>query len=401
MTLLLKLSLAPLLVVASSLAGRRWGAQVSGVLVALPIVAGPILLITCLDHGPSFGARAAGSALLGLISLALFVAVFGRAARRLRWPSALGLAWAACLAADVVLARLTVPPLLAAPLVLASAWLAARALPPPEHAPAGASPDLASAGASPDVAVAGATRDVVVAGASPDVAVAGATRDVVVAGASPDVAVAGASPDVAVAGATPDLASAGASPDVAVAGATPDVAVAGASPDVAVAESSSAPAVSREPSPALVSAAIDGTSGSAGAVAVADGSAAESAVPVVRRPPWWDLPARAVATAVLVLTVTGAAEAIGPAATGVLAPFPIATSVVAAFALARDGAGGAVRMLRGVPGGLVGFTVFCLAVALLVERAGTYAAFGLALAITLAVQAAALVLAARRRPATA
>ncbi|WP_433203992.1 hypothetical protein ACQP00_35120 [Dactylosporangium sp. CS-047395] len=305
MTLLLKLSLAPLLVVASSLAGRRWGAQVSGVLVALPIVAGPILLITCLDHGPTFGTRAAGASLLGLISLALFVAVFGRAAQRLRWPAALALAWAACLAADVVLARLTVPPLLAAPLVLASAWLAARALPLPEPA------------------------------------------------------------------------------------------------EFEPVESEPAefePALVNEAPTASMAAAMEGTSPES---AVARGPVAESGGAVVRQPPWWDLPARAVATAVLVLTVTGAAEAIGPAATGVLAPFPIATSVVAAFALARDGAGGAVRMLRGVPGGLVGFTVFCLAVALLVERAGTYAAFGLALVITLAVQAAALVFAARRRPATA
>jgi hypothetical protein len=42
---LVKLLLAPALVVASSLAGRRWGARMVGVLVALPLVAGPILAI--------------------------------------------------------------------------------------------------------------------------------------------------------------------------------------------------------------------------------------------------------------------------------------------------------------------------------------------------------------------
>ena len=51
--LALKLLLAPLLVVASSLAGRRWGPQVAGVTVVLPVVAGPILLILYLDHGAS------------------------------------------------------------------------------------------------------------------------------------------------------------------------------------------------------------------------------------------------------------------------------------------------------------------------------------------------------------
>jgi len=71
-TLLLKLVLAPLLVVGSSLAGRRWGPGVTGLLVALPVVAGPILFITYLEHGAPFVARAASASLLGLVSLAVF-----------------------------------------------------------------------------------------------------------------------------------------------------------------------------------------------------------------------------------------------------------------------------------------------------------------------------------------
>ena len=38
--LIVKLALAPLLVVGSSLAGRRWGHEVSGLLVALPLLLG-------------------------------------------------------------------------------------------------------------------------------------------------------------------------------------------------------------------------------------------------------------------------------------------------------------------------------------------------------------------------
>ena len=102
--------------------------------------------------------------------------------------------------------------------------------------------------------------------------------------------------------------------------------------------------------------------------------------------PWWDLPGRALATAGLVVAVTTGAATLGPAMTGVLAPFPIATSVVAAFVHARQGSDGAVRTLRGVPRGLLGFAVFCLLVAVLVERLGTPAAFAVAVATTLAVQ---------------
>ncbi|MEV0569822.1 hypothetical protein [Dactylosporangium sp. NPDC050588] len=104
--------------------------------------------------------------------------------------------------------------------------------------------------------------------------------------------------------------------------------------------------------------------------------------------PWWDLPGRALATAALVVAVTTAADSVGPSLTGVFAPFPIATSVVAAFVLARQGTGGAVETLRGVPRGLLGFAVFCLLVAVLVEHLGTPVTFGVALAATLAVQLA-------------
>jgi hypothetical protein len=129
-TLLLKLLLAPALVVGSSLAGRRWGARMTGVLVGLPIVAGPILLIACLDHGTRFGAAAASSALLGLLTLALFAVVFAWCARRLGWLASLGVSWSACLIADLALARLTVPPVVGFVLVLAAMWAAARAMPP-------------------------------------------------------------------------------------------------------------------------------------------------------------------------------------------------------------------------------------------------------------------------------
>ncbi len=109
-TMVLKLLLAPALVVASSLAGRRWGRQVSGTLVALPIVAGPILLITGLEQGEQFGSRAASAALLGLISLAVFALIFAWSSRHFGWVGALLISWASCLLIDLGLSRLTLDP---------------------------------------------------------------------------------------------------------------------------------------------------------------------------------------------------------------------------------------------------------------------------------------------------
>lgn len=63
------------------MAGRRWGPGVAGTLVALPIVADPILFNTYLEHGSRFVAHAASASLLGLVSLALFALVFARLSR--------------------------------------------------------------------------------------------------------------------------------------------------------------------------------------------------------------------------------------------------------------------------------------------------------------------------------
>jgi hypothetical protein len=59
-------------VVLSSVAARRWGARLGGILVTIPIVAGPILLIIYLQPGGRFAAGAATAATLANVSLAAF-----------------------------------------------------------------------------------------------------------------------------------------------------------------------------------------------------------------------------------------------------------------------------------------------------------------------------------------
>jgi hypothetical protein len=245
-------------VVVSSLAGRRWGPSLAGTLVALPIVAGPILAIAGLEHGQVFAARAASASLLGLVSLALFAVVFAllsRAPRTSHWVVTLLLAWLVCLSADLALSRISVPPVVALGLSFAATTCGARALARAEG------------------------------------------RSEAATGAE----------------------SGGGSP---------------------------------QPSPR----------------------------------PWWDLPARAVATALLVTAVTTAAAHLGPSLTGVLAPFPIGTSVVATFSLVQGGAAVATTTLRGVLRGLWGFAAFCFLVSVLTEPLGTGPAFGIAVVCTLALQ---------------
>lgn len=233
--LLVKLLLAPALVVASTLAGRRWGPRLAGILIVLPVVAGPILLIIYLEQGPTYLAGAATAATLGIVPLALYSVVFVSVARRHGWLVSLLASCGAVLAVDVLLTAVRVPPVAAlglAALALAGAGLLLRRLPITTSLP-----------------------------------------------------------------------------------------------------------------PA---------------------------------PPAWDLPARAVATALLVLLLTGLAERLGPVWTGVLTPFPIALSVVCAFTTAQSGVEGLTALLRGVVPGLNGFALFCCAVAVVTPLLGGPAALVLA-----------------------
>lgn len=75
-TLLAKLTLAPVMVLMATLAGRRWGSRVAGWLSGFPIVAGPVLFFYALEQGPLYAAAAAKSTIEGLISLSVFALVY-------------------------------------------------------------------------------------------------------------------------------------------------------------------------------------------------------------------------------------------------------------------------------------------------------------------------------------
>jgi len=113
-------------------------------------------------------------------------------------------------------------------------------------------------------------------------------------------------------------------------------------------------------------------------------------------PPWWDLPARALAALGLVLTLTAISGALGAHLSGLLAPFPIITSVLAVFTQAHGGFAPLAVLLRNFLIGFYGFAAFCFVLAIALPELSTAAAFGLAVAAALVVQATILTL--RRNP---
>ena len=242
--LAVKLLLAPGFVVGASLTARRFGARVGGLIGGLPVVAGPILLVYALAHGRAFAAAAAAGTLLGVVSLAAFVVVYGRLAGRVFWGASMLAGWLTFALATVAFSVLSVP--------------------------AGAS--LALAGAGLMIGLAWLPRP---------------GRDV--------------------------------------------------------------------------------------------GAAAP--------PPSWDLPLRAGCALALVLALTGVAGWLGPQLSGLLAPFPVITTVLATFTHAQRGTDELLRLLRGMLSGFGAFTLFCFTLAVSLRTLDTAAAFALASGLALLVQA--------------
>jgi hypothetical protein len=242
--LVAKILLSPLCVIAVSLAGRRWGMVVAGVLGGLPVVAGPILLVETLLHGRGFGADAAAGTLLGLAALTAFVVVYGRRAVATGPIVSVLCGWTAFLLGVAVLNPLQPPPELSLILVGAGFALGLRLLPP-----------------------------------------------------------------------------------------------------------------------------------------------SQLLAPPLATPPWWDLPARALAALTLVLALTAVSGALGPHLSGLLAPFPIISSVLAFFTHTHGGSAQVNILLRSFLVGFYGFAAFCFVLALALPAMPTAAAFGLATAAALAVQA--------------
>jgi hypothetical protein len=244
--LAVKALLAPTFVVGASLAARRFGPWIGGVVGGLPVVAGPILLAYALVHGRSFAAQAATGTLLGLLSLTAFVVVYGRLASRFPWFVCMLSGWVAFALVTVGLDGVAVAAGVALALVCVG-FAVGLLLLPARQGPAGGA--------------------------------------------------------------------------------------------------------------------------------------------VTATAPPWDLPVRAGCALGLVLALTTAAGWLGPQLSGLLAPFPVITTVLATFTHSQRGSDEAVRLLRGMLSGFIAFALFCFVLSICLGGMAVAPAFALATVVALAVQA--------------
>jgi hypothetical protein len=126
---LLELVVAPALVGAATLAARRWGEGIGGLVSAFPAIVGPVLLIAAHEHGSAFAAKTASGTLLGLVALSGFALAYGRTALRAGWRASLAAGWVTAAAIAALLGRVDAGPLAGLVAATLSLLVAGRALP--------------------------------------------------------------------------------------------------------------------------------------------------------------------------------------------------------------------------------------------------------------------------------
>ena len=128
--LVLKLVLTPLLIGGATLAARRWGPAIGGLLIALPLTSGPILFFMAIDQGPAFTQAAAAGTTIGLAAIAGYCIAYARVDRRLGPVGSLVVASLAYVVVGAVLHVIIGAPLwVVGAMTVASIALATRVIP--------------------------------------------------------------------------------------------------------------------------------------------------------------------------------------------------------------------------------------------------------------------------------
>jgi hypothetical protein len=84
--LLLKLTLAPIMIAFVTLVGRRWGSGIGGWLMGFPLTSGPVSILLYLEYGRAFAAHAAVGNLGGQASVCVFCLAYSLVSQVAGWP---------------------------------------------------------------------------------------------------------------------------------------------------------------------------------------------------------------------------------------------------------------------------------------------------------------------------
>lgn len=133
-----KLLLSPALIGLASLAGKRWGPHIAGMMGGLPLVGGPVVLALWLLHGPAYATEVCLAAPVGVWASMVYLLSLGFISARLPWYLAIPLAWLCYFSSALLIDASGLSQSLAMGIaILPMLWFAAmRILPKPAAIPA-------------------------------------------------------------------------------------------------------------------------------------------------------------------------------------------------------------------------------------------------------------------------
>ena len=109
MLLILKLTLVPALILGATVATRRWGPRIGGLLTGLPIVSGPALFFFAVEQGDAFAAEASRAVLASLVGVSACAVAYAWASRRTPWWISLTISWTCFFVVVVLVQRVHAP----------------------------------------------------------------------------------------------------------------------------------------------------------------------------------------------------------------------------------------------------------------------------------------------------
>ena len=129
--LLLKVTLIPAVIALVTLAIRKWGNKIGGLIGSMPWVAGPILLFFIAEQGKAFGIQSIQGTMTGILALISFCFSYSTLSQKLSWLPTLGLSYVIYTATAVIVNYLQLNLPLSYVLVIGSVLLALHFFPVP------------------------------------------------------------------------------------------------------------------------------------------------------------------------------------------------------------------------------------------------------------------------------
>lgn len=136
--LLLKIVLMPSVIALVTLAIRKWGSKVGGLIGSMPWVAGPILLFFILEQGKAFGINSIQGAMTGILALISFCVSYAAFSRKLTWLPTLLISYGLYTATALLFKYLQLTLFVSYAVVIGSVLLGLRVFPSPIGPPVAA-----------------------------------------------------------------------------------------------------------------------------------------------------------------------------------------------------------------------------------------------------------------------